>query len=113
MTKEEIRRAMAQFEAQGIACHFATPAELAQHQAESDEYDRRVALEREQRKRAGEGLPNPAKPFLERVKDMERVRRTAQLKSITIRDACDEVGISFALYRKIKAAHDKGKTKYK
>lgn len=112
--RESIRRGMQRYQQQGITCRLPTEEEreaerVAAAKEQYGQVKKRIA--RGKRKGRYKGCREGAKPFADRVKDMKEVRRIAEEQNITIRDACDVVGISFSNYRSVKAAHAKGLTK--
>lgn len=112
--RADMRRAMKQFQDQGFECRFPTPKEIAAEKLAAHRERQEYAKERRLKgvgKGRYKGCRAGAKPFEDRVKDMKKVREIAADRGITIRDACDVVGISFSNYRSVKAAYSKGLTK--
>lgn len=93
---KSMRRAIARYESQGVTCHQRVGTELEMY---------------------NKALPPKVPefyqqlPLAERIKQMKRVKRLVKNKEMSVRDACDKVGIGYNNYKSVCVAHKKGLTK--
>lgn len=100
--RRDIRIGMIRYREMGIVCRPMTPEELKHHNESLPDI-----LDPLRKKT----VPQQQLPFKERVRQVRQVRKLSRQKNLLLREACEQVGITYDNFKSINAALKKGKTK--
>jgi len=92
--KRDVQIAMIQYRQQGYEIRRYTPEEIKERLKAQDDYE-----------------PSKQLPFEMRLRQVERAKKLAKEKNMTIVEACEKVGIGYDNYKSVCAAYKRGKTK--